>query len=438
MLTRRQKNSIRGFTAALSSVALLSGFLIYTNISNTEKTDVVVFSDILEGAVAYSDGDDDYYPAVTLAEEELMETMFSEQYATFTLTNAPDHSVTYISPTAVNTGLYIPEPDESGDSDDTSASDDSAEVPSESSSESPGLPDNPNEITLLQDDLNIYRTEESSDTTTSAVTTSTETEASSGSQPASAATVTTTTATTAERTLPYTRETPYFMTTGTYQSWFTFDTTAATSSANTTTSVENELLYTTTTTRAETTTTTTTTTAPPTTATTTSATTVTTKAKTTATPANTTSHTSKTPFTNIGGGVFSEDDNIYLTLFKLVNDARREAGLNELWYSARVHEVCELRASELSSYYSHNRPDGSRFSTAFKEIGIKFDKCGENIAYGRNMFDTPEEVFQAWMDSDSHRENILSPDYECVAFGLSILKVGNDTYYYWTQEFAKF
>ena len=125
-------------------------------------------------------------------------------------------------------------------------------------------------------------------------------------------------------------------------------------------------------------------------------------------------------------------------MLRLVNNARRQAGLNELWYSARVHEVCITRAVELSSYYSHNRPDGTKFSTAFKEKGINYEKCGENIAYGRNMFRTAEEVFKAWMESDSHRENILSSDFDCCAFGLCILKVDNDTYYYWTQEFARF
>ena len=138
----------------------------------------------------------------------------------------------------------------------------------------------------------------------------------------------------------------------------------------------------------------------------------------------------------MGGGVFSNDSDVYLTLFRLVNEARKKEGLSELWYSARVHEVCELRTSELTSYYSHTRPDGSRFSSAFRELGITYTRCGENIAYGKNMFTTAEEVFNAWMDSPSHRENILSPEYECVAFGLSILTVGMDTYYYWAQEFA--
>lgn len=179
-----------------------------------------------------------------------------------------------------------------------------------------------------------------------------------------------------------------------------------------------------------------TTTAAPTT--TTEATTLTTTTSRITTTTTTTSHTSKTPFTNIGGGTVSDDDSIYIAMLNLVNNARKENGLNELWYSARVHEVSTLRAYELCSYYSHTRPNGTSFSTAFNELGINYHMAGENIAYGRNMFETPEEVFEAWMDSPSHRENILNPDYECVAFGLCTLKVGNDTYYYWSQEFALF
>lgn len=171
---------------------------------------------------------------------------------------------------------------------------------------------------------------------------------------------------------------------------------------------------------------------------TTTASTTTAAAVTTVKTTAVSSSTSKTPFTNIGGGTISDDDSIYIEMLNLVNKARRENGLNELWYSARVHEVSTLRAYELCSYYSHTRPNGTGFSTAFNELGLSFHMVGENIAYGRNMFEDPEEVFEAWMDSPSHRENILNPDYECVAFGLCTLKVGKDTYYYWSQEFALF
>jgi len=206
---------------------------------------------------------------------------------------------------------------------------------------------------------------------------------------------------------------------------------------------ETEESLTTTTTKATTTTTKEITTAK--TTTTTKATTTTAKTTKKTTSKTTTaateapvSSTSKTPFINVGGGVISEEDEVYITMLNLVNEARVENGLEKLWYSARVHEISTLRAYELSSYYSHSRSDGRGFHTAFIDAGINYKMVGENIAYGRNMFKTPEEVFEAWMNSKSHRENILNPDFECVGFGLSILEVDNDTYYYWTQEFAKF
>ena len=164
----------------------------------------------------------------------------------------------------------------------------------------------------------------------------------------------------------------------------------------------------------------------------------TTKKPVTTTTKAASSSTKKTPFTNIGGGVVSEDEIIYISMLNLVNKEREKHGLEKLWYSARVHEIATLRAYELTSYYSHTRSDGRGFHTAFVDNGIKYKIVGENIAYGRNMFDTVDEVFNAWMDSESHRDNILSPEFECVGFGLAVLEVGNDTYYYWSQEFATF
>ena len=164
----------------------------------------------------------------------------------------------------------------------------------------------------------------------------------------------------------------------------------------------------------------------------------TTKKPVTTTTKAASSSTKKTPFTNIGGGVVSDDEIIYISMLNLVNKEREKHGLEKLWYSARVHEIATLRAYELTSYYSHTRSDGRGFHTAFVDNGIKYKIVGENIAYGRNMFDTVDEVFNAWMDSESHRDNILSPEFECVGFGLAVLEVGNDTYYYWSQEFATF
>lgn len=311
MLTRRQKRSIKGFVGALSCCLLLSAVLVYFEISDGINPEVVVFSDILDGAMISSDDEENEagYSGISYDEEELYESMYSDEM--LTLSTTPVYE--YYAEGAGGTLLI-------------------------------------NTTPTGEETTPVVTTK----TDKPKVTTATKKE-----------TTRSTTVKTTAKTVPATKNT-----------------------TKTTTAKKTE--------------------------------------KT----------TSKTPFINVGGGELYEGDEYYIRLLTLVNQARKANGLNELWYSARIHEVCEVRAVELSSYYSHNRPDGSRFATAFKELGVSYVTVGENIAYGRNTFETPDEVFMAWMQSESHRENILYPDYECCAFGLSVLKVGKDTYYYWTQEFG--
>ena len=61
-----------------------------------------------------------------------------------------------------------------------------------------------------------------------------------------------------------------------------------------------------------------------------------------------------------------------------------------------------------------------------KKYGITYRYAGENIAMGQR---TPEEVVKAWMNSEGHRKNILSPNYNYI--GVGYVAQGN----YWTQEF---
>ena len=43
--------------------------------------------------------------------------------------------------------------------------------------------------------------------------------------------------------------------------------------------------------------------------------------------------------------------------------------------------------------------------------GIQYRTAGENIAKGQR---TPEEVMNAWMNSDGHRKNILNASYTTI------------------------
>ena len=64
-----------------------------------------------------------------------------------------------------------------------------------------------------------------------------------------------------------------------------------------------------------------------------------------------------------------------------------------------------------------------------KEAGVSYRAAGENIAWGQR---TPAQVMQSWMNSDGHRENILSDSFGRLGVGY-VVQNGRA---YWVQMFA--
>lgn len=94
---------------------------------------------------------------------------------------------------------------------------------------------------------------------------------------------------------------------------------------------------------------------------------------------------------------------------ELVNEARAEEGLPALTLDPDLVEAAEIRAKELTEYYSHTRPDGSRSQTAIKECGGIYFFNGENIAKGGAITSN----IQVWMSSSGHKAQILGEQFEC-------------------------
>ena len=87
------------------------------------------------------------------------------------------------------------------------------------------------------------------------------------------------------------------------------------------------------------------------------------------------------------------------------------------------------RAKEIQISFAHTRPDGRSFSTALTDRGIRYYNAGENIAWGQQ---SPEEVMQAWMNSEGHRANILNPKFTKLGIGHTTDAAGRQ---YWSQLF---
>lgn len=114
-----------------------------------------------------------------------------------------------------------------------------------------------------------------------------------------------------------------------------------------------------------------------------------------------------------------------LEVLRLVNIERQKAGKKPLKYLSALEQGANIRALEIIDLWSHTRPDGTRFVTAFDYI--QYAKIGENLASGCR---TPQDVVALWMSSDSHRQNILSDKYEHMAIAVSKNEQGR---LYWIQ-----
>jgi len=111
------------------------------------------------------------------------------------------------------------------------------------------------------------------------------------------------------------------------------------------------------------------------------------------------------------------------------NIERERIGLHPLEHDEILEKVAQTRALEITDTFSHTRPDGTHFSTAFYEAGIEFINWGENIGYRQK---TPTEVVNGWMDSKLHRDTILNPDYSYTGVGIHINSTG---LLFWVQTF---
>lgn len=118
----------------------------------------------------------------------------------------------------------------------------------------------------------------------------------------------------------------------------------------------------------------------------------------------------------------------------LVNEERAKYGLAPLSWSITCEAGAQTRAQEIVTLYDHSRPDGSSWETACKSSsgGI----AGENVAAG-NTAVSPKTVVQTWMNSDSHRANILSDKFTKLAVGF-VFDPNSQYKTYWSQFFSTY
>ena len=105
-------------------------------------------------------------------------------------------------------------------------------------------------------------------------------------------------------------------------------------------------------------------------------------------------------------------------LINLVNQGREAAGVSPLAENEKLDQAAFLKAQDMinNQYFDHISPTGTTPWHWFSEAGYDYYYAGENLAVG---FYDSTEVYQAWINSPSHKENTLNANYK--EMGIAVL-----------------
>ncbi len=105
-------------------------------------------------------------------------------------------------------------------------------------------------------------------------------------------------------------------------------------------------------------------------------------------------------------------------IISLTNQARELLGGAELKVNTKLTSAAQAKADDMAKqhFFAHVAPDGTMAWDYIKKAGYSYDVAGENLAVTN---ESAEVVIRSWMNSPSHRENIVNKDYQDIGIGIA-------------------
>jgi len=99
------------------------------------------------------------------------------------------------------------------------------------------------------------------------------------------------------------------------------------------------------------------------------------------------------------------------SILQLVNQSRIENNVQALNENETLDKVAQDKLDDMlkNNYFAHTSPAGITPWHWFDKNGYDYRYAGENLALG---FSSVENEHKAWMESLTHKKNILNPNYE--------------------------
>lgn len=98
------------------------------------------------------------------------------------------------------------------------------------------------------------------------------------------------------------------------------------------------------------------------------------------------------------------------SIVSLANTSRAQAGLGALSTNSQLESAALTKANDMfkNQYFAHTSPQGKTPWNFISDAGYSYVYAGENLAIG---YGDSSELHNAWMNSPTHRENIMNPNY---------------------------
>lgn len=123
-------------------------------------------------------------------------------------------------------------------------------------------------------------------------------------------------------------------------------------------------------------------------------------------------------------------------LYQLTNEQRQNNSLPPLSLNSALSLAAQKKAENMfaENYWSHYSPDGKTPWDFILGAGYQYEYAGENLA---KNFLFSNGVVDAWMDSTTHRENILKTEYTEVGYAIVNGILNGEQTTIVVQEFGK-
>lgn len=104
-------------------------------------------------------------------------------------------------------------------------------------------------------------------------------------------------------------------------------------------------------------------------------------------------------------------------LLRITNEKRNQNGLTPLKLNEQLSQAAINKANYMfnHNFWAHMAPDGTTPWDFITDSGYLYAVAGENLA---KNFSNSDGVVEAWINSASHRENILRSQYEDIGFAV--------------------